>query len=87
MATRVREISRTFMRVTWVHTKRARSKAADYLANVAMDTKARRELSTIDVGVDGARFQRMAELLAQDTGDIRVSIVGRELRNAVFGTS
>lgn len=71
IATRVTEIARAFQQVTWVHTKRDRNKAADYLANLAMDSKGRHILTASAVGIDGRRFQHVQSLLTQDTSVVR----------------
>ena len=87
VAARIKEITRSFEWVTWVHTRREHNKAADYLANVAMDTRTRAVLTQEDVGVRRERFQQTVDLLAQDTTVARHQGTGVTIWEAIAGTS
>lgn len=67
-AERVQQLSENFGRISYQHTLRAHNTTADFLANLAMDTKRTARLQkTPEPNLDGHRLRTVKEKLAHDT--------------------
>lgn len=63
----MRELSREFGWVSWGHVRREKNRMADYLANVAMDSKGQNTITADDRGPRTTRRTRVEELMHNDT--------------------
>ena len=65
-ATNVDRIASNIAWISWKHVKREYNKMADYLANVAMDSRGTRTLRETTTGPDSERFKQARHLLEND---------------------